>query len=571
MRSNSKRFRMACLVVFLGAMTACERDQGLTSPAAASTGALGRTRLSSALVALPELADTIRELRVDPIRHFATPPLSDADLIQAVRVSGGVVAIGLKRPTAAPTRSSGRFEAMSRAAALALRSELFRAGVTFIHTFRNSASVIARITPELAPQLRRMPIVNYLEPPINFAPLQQFAPQVVDTSVQLTGAPTVWATYGVTGQSATITIIDTGIDSTHFWNPLGDGPANLGYCGYVTSVATTCYSHAIFPHGAAVAGVVSGRNNCCGLVGVAYNPAMTNEIKVADDNQVFSDNAIALALDWATSSGYPRHIVNMSFGGCRMAPIVSEAIGHANAAGILLIVGAGNIEVNCSGELPGDFNVLYPARLAEVLAVSGTNWDDSFASGKSRYGPEVALSAPFYATLMAANGFILGPLGGTSISAPIVAGVAALVWSQHPDWPASAVVARLEASAVDNYTPGRDQFFGFGRVSAINAVQNPFTAGISGPSTITSAGTYTWSAAGSGASAPYTYSWAYRNQGSGNWITLSSGATTSRTVSSSTQNFTIRVTASSPTWQGTAVRTMNVASEIGGGCTPYCE
>ena len=349
-------------------------------------------------------------------------------------------------------------------------------------TFRNSAAAIARITPEQAPLLRRLSIVNYLEAlTTRFA--QQSSSQVVDTVMNVIGAPLAW-TLGFVGPGATITIIDSGIDSTHYWNPSGDGPASLAYCGYVNGVASTCYQDPNFAHGALVAGIAGGRNNCCGFVGVAYGPAQVNSIRVSPPNSFeFSEWAEATALDRATSSGFPRHIVNVSAGGCSPSSVESEAVARANAAGIMMVVIARNAATNCSGKPAGSIGLVWPGRVPEVLAVTGTNSDGSFNWG-SRYGPEVSLSAMFCQRMLTQLGFVATqPICGTSYAAPIVAGVAALVWSAHPSWSASAVETRMEASSVDNYTPGRVQYFGFGLVSAINAVQTPLSVTVSGPST----------------------------------------------------------------------------------------
>ena len=453
---------------------------------------------------------------------------------------------------------------MSRATALSLRSQLSRMGLQILQSFRNSATVIARIEPELAPELRRAPFVNYVEPP-HSASAGQFSAQVVDSSAIIVGAPSVWSLFSLAGQNAVITIIDTGLDSIHFWNGSGDGPANLTYCGWVSGMATSCNSPNV--HGAAVAGVVAARDNCCGGKGIAYSPFAVNFIRAAHDNGDFSDQAIAVALDWATSaaSTYSNQIVNMSIQGCTMGAEVSEAVARASAAGVILIAIAGNTGYTCSSNsTPGTSGVTFPGRYPEVVAVAGTTWGDAAASG-SRNGPEVAISAPYFATTMTNNGYTT-LWSGTSFAAPAVAAVAALVWGQNPTWTAAAVTAKVRASAV-----GYGQTYGSGRVSAINAVQPQLSASITGPATISSAGTYTWSTAPSGATSPYSYSWAYKSAGSSTWVSLGASSSASRTISSSTPNFTIRVVVTSATWQGSVTPMKSVSNLISEGCNPYCE
>ena len=130
---------------------------------------------------------------------------------------------------------------------------------------------------------------------------------------------------------------------------------------------------------------------------------------------------------------------------------------------------------------------MYPAKFPGVLAVSGTLINDNFASTTdpantcvsggvtygSRYGPEVAISAPFLVEgAMSGNGTFDASCG-TSFAAPLVSAVAAMVWSQNPTWTAAAVKSRLEATANDLGAVGRDQYFGYGRVNAYAATYFP--------------------------------------------------------------------------------------------------
>ena len=152
----------------------------------------------------------------------------------------------------------------------------------------------------------------------------------------------------------------------------------------------------------------------------------------------------------------------------------------------------------------GATGVTYPGRYPEVIAVSGTDLGYGFASAfpGSRYGPQVTPSAPFYVQSMRVAGTINPYWSGTSFAAPAVSAVAALVWSANPSWTAAMVRSRLMASAVDLGPAGWDQQCGNGRVSAVNAVQPPFTVSISGAALLTLPGTYTWTAQPSGASNP---------------------------------------------------------------------
>jgi serine protease len=62
---------------------------------------------------------------------------------------------------------------------------------------------------------------------------------------------------------------------------------------------------------------------------------------------------------------------------------------------------------------------------------------------------------------------------GTSMSAPYVSGVGALVWSKFPSWSNVEVRGQLQLAAVDIGYPGRDDYFGFGRIDAVLALTPP--------------------------------------------------------------------------------------------------
>jgi len=138
-----------------------------------------------------------------------------------------------------------------------------------------------------------------------------------------------------------------------------------------------------------------------------------------------------------------------------------------NAAGIVQVAAAGN-----SGGA-----VIYPAAYPEVIAVSATDSTDAIASWSSR-GPEVDLAAPGVSIYSTYKGQTYKTLSGTSMASPHVAGATALVLTQtakcdlNGDGRCSPaeVQQRLEASAEDLGTAGRDNLYGSGLVDAEKAI-----------------------------------------------------------------------------------------------------
>lgn len=429
-----------------------------------------------ALPTFPDLVDYVKPVDLDVAHNPLPPALSDISLIESVRAAGGKVHIGLKRATDPPTQVSAIIPGMQKPEVLAARDGLRAAGAIILRTFRHSSAVVATIRPELAPALRKIPFVNYIEasgPPFSLLQSTQ------DTSwgVKKVGADRVWnAPYNL-GELARITILDTGADPIHRFNFDGDGPANLFTdCYYVGPDFSSCDDDV--GHGSHVAGIAAAWDNAYGYIGIAPSPRGTTVIKVCGFFTGCPQEDVAAALDFTVSHGGPRQVVNMSLGSPKNYTLIAEAVARSADAGNLLVAAAGN-NPNDYGNYTG---VFYPARYSQVIAVSGTLTDDSFASSfycsdfgsttGSNYGPEVELSAPFYATSMWLNGTYKTDCG-TSMATPVVSGVAALVWSAYPDWTAAQVRSKLTASAVDLGTSGRDNYFGYGRVDALAAVTTP--------------------------------------------------------------------------------------------------
>jgi hypothetical protein len=137
-------------------------------------------------------------------------------------------------------------------------------------------------------------------------------------------------------------------------------------------------------------------------------------------------------------------------------------VDHATDHGVLVVAAAGN-----NG--PG---VLYPAACEHVLAVAATGRNDQRV-GFSNHGPELDLAAPgvdIYSTWY--RGDYLNE-SGTSMAAPHVSGLAALMWSARPSLTASQVTAIITGTAMDangDVYRGWDEYLGWGRIEAGRAL-----------------------------------------------------------------------------------------------------
>jgi membrane-anchored mycosin MYCP len=134
------------------------------------------------------------------------------------------------------------------------------------------------------------------------------------------------------------------------------------------------------------------------------------------------------------------------------------AISYAVEHDVVLVAAAGN-------EGDADNTILYPAACPAVLSVGATD-DHSRPWAKTQVNDFVSVAAP--GVRMPALGkdpdFYYAETDGTSNSAALVSGAAALVRSANPDLPAREVVHRMIATALDVNTPGPDQATGYGIV-----------------------------------------------------------------------------------------------------------
>jgi subtilisin family serine protease len=253
---------------------------------------------------------------------------------------------------------------------------------------------------------------------------------------------------GNTGAGIKVAVVDTGIDLDH-----PDLAANLGTG--VNYVATTKPPEDDNGHGSHVAGTIGAVDNSIGVVGVAPGASLY-AVKVLDRRGYGYWSAIAQGVTWAASNGM--NIANLSLGG-GYTQVMDDACANAEAAGLLIVVAAGN---------SGDGNVStteleYPAGFSTVVAVGATNSSDGLASFSST-GSHVDVSGPGVGVLSCYKGDTYKTLNGTSMATPHAAGVAALLWGVVSSPTNDSVRAELEARAVDLGSSGFDNGFGNGLV-----------------------------------------------------------------------------------------------------------
>ena len=310
--------------------------------------------------------------------------------------------------------------------------------------------------------------------------------------------------------NVTVAVLDTGILAGHpdFQGRIVDGfdfvsdAANAADGGGIDADPNDpgdAGVRSIF-HGTHVAGTIgAATNNGAGVAGVAWNVGLLPlRVCGVEGCSLFDQiEAMRYAAGLANSSGSvanPRaDIINLSLGGPGFSSAGQAAVNEVRAAGVIVIAAAGND----ANSVP-----LYPAAYNGVVSVSAVGPDRDRAPYSS-FGTMVDIAAPGgnLATDINGDGYadgVLSPhaddssgspqfeylfLAGTSMAAPHVAGVAALMKSANANLtPALFDQLLVQGDLTDDIgTPGRDNFFGYGLIDAHKAVSAALTAAGSPP------------------------------------------------------------------------------------------
>lgn len=270
-----------------------------------------------------------------------------------------------------------------------------------------------------------------------------------------------WRVERGAGAEVVVAVVDSGVDYSHpdlqnrmvpgfdFVN-LDDDPADDN------------------GHGTHVAGIVAAEpDNGIGVAGVSWG-ARIMPLKVCPEEGGCGTFEVTAAIVYAVQEG--AKVVNLSLGGAGdgCPPQLELAARLADERGVLLVAGAGNSAQDGNP-------VMYPAACDGYVGVGATGIGDRWAPFSS-YGEYVDLAAPGVgvpstippglsgmADSTATPGY--GPADGTSMAAPHVSGLAALLFALHPDWTPQQLEEHMEKTAVDVGPRGPDDRFGAGRIS----------------------------------------------------------------------------------------------------------
>ncbi|MEU5596227.1 S8 family serine peptidase [Streptomyces sp. NPDC020298] len=299
-----------------------------------------------------------------------------------------------------------------------------------------------------------------------------------DKSGPQIGAPTAWAA-GYTGKGVKIAVLDTGVDTTH--------PDLKDQVIESKNFSTAADAKDHFGHGTHVASIAAGTGAKSNgkYKGVAPDAKILNG-KVLDDSGSGDDSGILAGMEWAASQG--ASVVNLSLGGYdtpEVDPLEAEVNKLSTEKGILFAIAAGN---------GGPESIGSPGSADDALTVGAVDKSDKLADFSST-GPRVGdgaikpdVTAPGVdITAAAAPGSVIDTdpevphpapgyltISGTSMATPHVAGAAAILKQEHPDWGYAELKAALTGSAKGgNYTPFQQ---GSGRIAVDKAIKQTVVA-----------------------------------------------------------------------------------------------
>lgn len=242
-------------------------------------------------------------------------------------------------------------------------------------------------------------------------------------------------------------------------------------------------------HGTHVAGIIGAvRNNGLGMDGVAGNVRIMSVRAVPNGDE--RDKDVANAIRYAVDNG--AQVINMSFGkgASPQKEAVDEAVRYAVSKDVILIHAAGNDgkENNLSNNFPNDrfarkglFAPSEASTWIEVGASTALN-SASITADFSNYSPElVDVFAPGVRIYATVPGDEYQNLQGTSMAAPMVAGVAALLRGYFPDLTGAQIKSIIMASTVRYQTqvniPGSEgEKASFTRLCVTGGVVNAYKA-----------------------------------------------------------------------------------------------
>ena len=319
---------------------------------------------------------------------------------------------------------------------------------------------VASLEPDLAIRTASWPNDPLVSSQWNLQNIGQYAATVGNDI----NAAQAWSmTTG--SRNVVVAVIDSGIDITHpdlaanIWTNPGDAPGNAvdddnnGYQDDIHGWNFVDNNNQVtdgYGHGTHVAGIIGAvGNNGIGVTGINWQVSLM-ALKVQDSRGVGYTSSVIKAINYVTMMRRDHGInivaVNASWeAAAGFSVVVQEAIRAEGNAGVTFVAAAGNQASN------NDAIPQYPAsyRLPNVITVAALSTTNTLASMSNYGGTTVDLAAPGSLIQSTFPGGTYGILSGTSMAAPQVTGVVALLAAVKP----GITVAEVRAAILGTTTP----------------------------------------------------------------------------------------------------------------------
>ncbi len=263
------------------------------------------------------------------------------------------------------------------------------------------------------------------------------------------------------GEGVRIGIIDSGVTIQKDFNP---DKIEKGY-NYINPTKTgndisDLDKDVVRNHGTSVASIICSQgNNNEGIVGIAPNAVIVPLIIFQDGKAPVSN--VITAIEEAVSI-YDCDVLNMSISVPDESELLKNVIDYAEKNGVIVVASAGN---------DGKNKKRYPAAYDNVIGVGSVDKDFDVCSFSQRNEKVDIMAAGNDFTLVNSSGEYVSNQLGTSFSAPIISGFAALVKGKYPDVDVHSFLNILKAGSLDIKTLGRDIYSGFGVFDAMESVK----------------------------------------------------------------------------------------------------
>jgi subtilisin family serine protease len=252
-----------------------------------------------------------------------------------------------------------------------------------------------------------------------------------------------------------VAVLDTGVDYTHpdLKNRV---LKNKGY-NFVDNNSEVMDDNG---HGTHVSGIIAASaDNGTGIAGITgILDVKIIPVKVLDSNGEGDVNTIVKGIKYAADNG--ADVINLSFGTNAKSKSIADAINYAENKGVFVVAAAGNEDEDSDNFSPaGD----------GAFTVAAMNYNYKKADF-SDYGNCIKVSAPGVEILSTVPGGYEA-WDGTSMAAPVVTGIAAMVRAEDPNLSPNQIGNILDSTAKDIMSKGKDQQSGYGLIDAYNAIK----------------------------------------------------------------------------------------------------